>query len=53
MFAVLGLAAARAETATRIKLIATRENHFIKCLYLLDVYHFHLALLPEGCLRTT
>jgi hypothetical protein len=38
--AVLRLGAAEAETAARIKLIGTRENRFIKCLYLLDGYDF-------------
>jgi hypothetical protein len=41
--AVLGFGTARAETPTRSKLIATRENRFIKCLYLLDGCYFHFG----------
>jgi hypothetical protein len=47
--AVLGLDAAKAESPARIRLMATRENRFIKCLYLLDGYHFHFgSFLSKG-----
>jgi hypothetical protein len=42
-FAVLGLGAAKAETPAKIKLIATRENRFIKCLYFFDGCHFQFG----------
>jgi hypothetical protein len=41
------LGAAMAETPARIKLIARRENRFIKGLWLLDGYHFHFGSFPN------